>query len=137
MLTLVGCGNKGTNHATKSPSNEEGTEQADQEESKETAEFKSIDIKVDDKEIHLTGNANVSNGALYYEIEDQEGKVLLKEQKFELEEAEGNWSEFAIDIPTEKVEDAGDTAILLMYGKDENGKEMNPNHVPVDMTMMK
>lgn|SRR5699024_1717160 len=135
LLMLVGCGNKGTDHATKSPSNEEGTEQKDEGESQETTEFKAIDVKVDDEEIHIKGNANVSNGVIYYEIEDQEGKTLLKEQEVELDETD-DWSKFSIDISAKKVKDAGDTAILLMYGKDENGKEINTNHVPVDLSLV-
>jgi len=129
-IILTGCGNGDSE-------NSEPTEQK-QEQTTETniaVSFRNIDLTVEDYKYQLTGQAQITDNVFYYTVE--QGKNLLKEEtEIKLDEAVHGWSDFEIigELP-ETVDGHSEPPIISLYGKDENGGKVNPNYIPIDISM--
>lgn len=137
LLVLVGCGNKGKDDAHTMPKDSEKPKIEEQDESttQELAEFKEIDVKIENDEVKMTGKANVSNDNLYYSVQ-QEDKEVYKEKKVVLD-GSSTWVSFSVNISIKEVPDQTGVIVIELYGKDKQGERINPNYIPVDLVQMK
>lgn len=138
MLVLVGCGNRGLEEPHDKQSSAEDPEQEEVEEgnkTKELAEFKEIDIKVENNEVKIKGNANTTNGIVYYAVQ-QEDKEVHEEKKVILDD-KNSWAPFTETFSTKEAPDQEGVVVIELYGKDEQEKRINPNYIPADLAEMK
>ncbi|MFD1415300.1 putative periplasmic lipoprotein [Oceanobacillus jeddahense] len=126
IVLLAGCGNRG----------EEVIEPIAPEEDNETAStvmFQEIDITSDGEQFHIVGQARTDAEAFFYRVE-QDGEPIQEEKTIELEEAApGSFQDFEImETFSEDILEQEEPPIVIMYGKDGDNNEINPNYVPVD-----
>ncbi|MUV36541.1 hypothetical protein JNUCC1_00344 [Lentibacillus sp. JNUCC-1] len=139
-VILAGCGSESdqnteqtTDNQAKQEVNEELNEGSNETKNEETAmdiAFKNIDIKIHDKKnVRIKGEAKSSNEKAYYQILHKD--VLVEETKIELEGED--WTSFTIEttLPQDVIE-TEEVPVLMIYGKTESGKEVNPNYFGID-----
>ncbi|MEC5423636.1 hypothetical protein QGM71_09045 [Virgibacillus sp. C22-A2] len=141
VLLLSACTNNQNETETETETDsasEANTESEESAEAEETASvnFRNVEVNVDGNQVIMTGEANATEGAIYYTLELEED-LLIEEEKVTLEEGSSVWSTFEIKmtLPVEASESA-DTFIATLYGKNNNGKVVNPNYIPVDLATM-
>lgn len=126
LAVLTACGS--------SAEENEDAENNGQQQSEETVSviFRHIDLKVEDHEYVLTGEVQ-SMTEVYYTIE-QEGEVLQEEERLELEDST-EWTSFEIsgELP-ESVDQSKEPPVIVLYGKNEQGEQINPNYIPIDLS---
>lgn len=129
-LLLAGCGNR----------EEEVIEPADPEDSVETENqttdavmFQEIDVTAEGEQFHIIGQVKTSADVFFYRIE-QGGEIIQEEESVKLEGEDpeafqnfGIMETFSGDILEHE-----EPPIVIMYGKNEDNKEINANFVPID-----
>lgn len=124
VVLLAGCGSQ--QEQVNNPEQVETDDQA-------SVVFRNIDVKVDDDQIHLIGEAKTSEDEIYYDLTQGE-EVLEKETAITLDEGHLSWSGFEMEIPLpEGASDKTDPPIFMLYVKGHNEKAINPNYIPVDI----
>lgn len=97
-----------------------------------SVKFAGIDVFIKRHNIEISGEVQTTEDHFYYKL-DHDGKSLVEETKVDVDEVDGEWYTFELEID---IEDEGltneDVPFLTFYGKD--GDEIiNPNYVPVDL----
>lgn len=120
--------------AACSDSAEQEVKNNDTEESASVS-FRNVDVKTDGNQVHLTGQVSAAEGEFFYKAEQGE-EILIEEKHIEAEGGTHGWSEFSVEITlpdgSAKKEEA---PVVTLYGKNKNGKAINPNYVPIDLNM--
>lgn len=94
------------------------------------AKFQNIDIQTEQNQARIAGDANASGNQFYYQVEQGE-KILMRE---EIVEVDSDWSSFEIIVRiTQEMKESEDVVIVKMYNKDDEGRMVNPNYVPLDL----
>ncbi|WP_152657285.1 hypothetical protein [Oceanobacillus sp. CFH 90083] len=123
---LAGCGNRDGEVI-------EPAVPGDNEQTTSTVMFQEIDITVDGEQFHIIGQVRTDGDAFFYRME-QDGEIIQEEEIVELEEsAPEAFQHFEImETFSENILEQEEPPIIIMYGKDEENNEINPNYVPVD-----
>ncbi|AIF45220.1 hypothetical protein [Virgibacillus sp. SK37] len=119
IALLIGC-------------SEKGPEVKDDEESEEnTVSFRNVDVKVEDGNVRMTGEANTNTNTFYYKLKQNEKTIVDEKSK---KDVNMEWQEFMIEFKLpETIEQDGEPPFLLLYGKNEAGEAINPNYFPLDI----
>ncbi|TRM11891.1 hypothetical protein FH966_09450 [Lentibacillus cibarius] len=97
-------------------------------------QFRKMDVTVNENTVLLTGEAQTAAQKIYFTLE-QGDTTLVEETSIKLQKNSQGWSEFNIDMEiNKKVKNAEEVPIIILYGKTENGKMVNKNHIPVDLS---
>lgn len=129
FIMLTACGNR----------DEEVIEPVDPEQQEiqttESVMFQEMDITTDGEQIHIIGQVKTSGNVFFYRIE-QDNEVIQEEKKVELEAETEAFQRFEImtSLSSDILEQA-EPPFIVMYGKDEDGEEVNPNYVPIDTSI--
>ncbi|UUI01816.1 hypothetical protein NP439_17420 [Oceanobacillus jeddahense] len=126
IVVLAGCGNRGEEVI-------EPTAPDENNETTSTVMFQEIDITTDGEQFHIVGQVRTDGDAFFYRVE-QDGEPIQEEKTIELEEAApGSFQDFEImETFSEDILEQEEPPIVIMYGKDADKNEINPNYVPVD-----
>ncbi|WP_188455277.1 hypothetical protein [Virgibacillus oceani] len=132
-MLLVACGNQDNEDNTNS-------EQKSQESSTETpsdenvsVKFRNLDITTPEKQIAVKGQAAATNDVFYFKLLYGE-EVAVDESEVKLDTNASGWGSFELKIDIPKNDQTKDQIpVLTFYVKDESGKMVNPNYVPVDL----
>lgn len=97
--------------------------------------FRNVDVKTESNQVFLTGEVRATEGEFFYTVE-QGGAELIDENHMEVEEEPHGWSGFSLEItlPDGTAADA-EAPVVTLYGKNKDGKAINPNYVPIDLDM--
>jgi|SRR5690625_6877 len=137
VFLLIGCSstNESKNN-TISEGNKTTEDQEDtQEKSKDSATFHDVRYLLGIEEVIVTGQAKATNGEVYYEVE-QGDETILKEERIELDHKDEDWTKFEFEFDlTKEMENDEDTLVVALYGKDQTGKKINSNYLPIDFNM--
>lgn len=137
VFLLIGCSstNESENNII-SEGNKTTEDQKDtQENSKDSATFHDVRYLLGIEEVTVTGQAKATNGEVYYEVEQGE-ETILNEEKIELDHKDEDWTEFEFEFDlTKEMENDEDTLVVALYGKDQTGKKINSNYLPIDFNM--
>lgn len=121
--------------------NENQTAEQSEEQSEETADspatsFQQLDVTGEGSTIHITGQAKTEADRVYYRFE-QGDDTLVEETPIELGKNAQEWSDFELDVQiTEAIKESEEVPLVILYGKNENGENVNENHVPIDLGML-
>lgn len=119
-FVLVGCNNQQKPTVTAPDTNEA--------EDQIVVAFKNVEVEVEGRQIHLTGEANADNNGIFYQLTQGE-KVLEKETDIILDDGKFD-VKFMLSKDAAEEEEA---PIIMLYGKGSNGDEINPNYIPVNV----
>ncbi|WP_080874995.1 hypothetical protein [Oceanobacillus timonensis] len=126
IVLLAGCGNRG----------EEVIEPAapgENDEAASTVMFQEIDITADGEQFYIVGQAKTDGDAFFYRVEQDE-ETVQEEEMVDLEESDPDaFQQFEImETFSEETLEQEEPPIVVMYGKDADNNEINPNYVPID-----
>ncbi|GIO24439.1 lipoprotein [Oceanobacillus sp. J11TS1] len=129
-VLLAGCGNRG----------EEVIEPADPEsdnvtknQTSDSVVFQEIDVTAEGEQFHIIGQVKTTSDIFFYRIE-QDGEVIQEEESVELEEGEtDSFQNFEImKTFSGDILEHEEPPIVVMYVKDKDNNEINPNYVLID-----
>ena len=136
-VLLIGCSN--TNEINDSHEEVKEDEVAEDQESKEaeedTARFHGMHFRLGIEDVSVTGKAKATNGEIFYVVEQGE-EQLVEETKIPLEDDGDEWTDLEIKFPlTEEMENSEDSLVAIFYGKDDQGEQINPNILPINLNL--
>lgn len=111
----------------------DGIETNQQAEENAEVALNNIDVQTEGLSYDVTGDVQAKENVIYYVLE-HEGDVIEEETEINIEETEG-WGNFEIsgELP-EAVTDSEEPPTLILYGKNEEGEQVNSNFIPIDLT---
>ncbi|MFD1066750.1 hypothetical protein [Oceanobacillus locisalsi] len=126
VMLLAGCGNREEEVIEPSAPGEN-------DEIASTVMFQEIDITADGEQFHIIGQVQTDAEAFFYRVE-QDDETIQEEEMIELEEAESDsFQQFEImESFSEETLNQEEPPVVVMYGKDADNEEINPNYVPID-----
>lgn len=131
LFFIVGCSNGETQEVEQNVAIDDVNEVP---QSDVAVRFAGIDVVTKRQSIHIEGDVQSKESHFYYTLED-EGEVLVEETMVEVEQPGEEWSTFTLEIDIEEMGLINqDVPLLTFYGKDDE-KIINPNYVPVDLTI--
>lgn len=134
-IILVGCSND-NGKETETPETEEADEMIDTED-KVMGNFRNVDIKVENKQAKIKGEAKTTDDVFYYQIK-QGDSMLVEETEVTLDKTHLGWGEFDMELDlTDEMAEHEESPILELYvkGKGNDDTMINPNYIPIDMTL--
>jgi|GEM_PF-2233706 len=130
---LIGCSNDGGKQ-TETPEvgeTKEMTETKDQV----AASFRNVDIKIENEQALIEGEAKSTNDTFYYQIK-QGDSVLAEETEVRLDETNLGWGKFDMELDlTDDMAEHEESPIVMLYVKGKDDTMVNPNYFPIDMTL--
>lgn len=121
ILLISACGNV----------SEEVNDELKQEDI-ESVVFRQIDIVTEEDQVKIEGEMKSWDGNFYYHVLQDEERVI-DEEKYSTEHIDF-WTSFDIEIEKDSITNSlEDVPHIVLYGKDNSGKEINPNYVPIDL----
>lgn len=121
VLLISACGNV----------SEEVNDELKQEDI-ESVVFRQIDIVTEEDQVKIEGEMKSWDGNFYYHVLQDEERVI-DEEKYSTEHIDF-WTSFDIEIEKDSITNSlEDVPHIVLYGKDNSGKEINPNYVPIDL----
>ncbi|WP_164669499.1 hypothetical protein [Virgibacillus doumboii] len=114
---------------------EDASEGSADEESAESSaiQFSNIDVKVNENNIRVTGEAQAADDTFYYKLEQGES-VLVEESKVKLKKKAHGGISFEIKLERNfEASDSEDVPVLTLYDKNGDGEIVNENYVPIDL----
>ena len=130
---LIGCSNDGGKQ-TETPETgktKEMTETKDQV----AASFRNVDIKIENEQAQIEGEAKTTNDTFYYQIK-QGDSVLVEETEITMDETNLGWGKFDMELDlTDETDEHEESPIVMLYVKGKNDTLVNPNYFPIDMTL--
>lgn len=106
--------------------------EAKEEENKESVIFRSIDIVLEGDEVLITGEVNTWDGNLYYHVLAGEEKII--DEALIHTNHINFWWEFDISLSKEELLSLTDgVPHIVLYGKNSSDEDINPNYVPIDL----
>lgn len=128
LSLIVACSHGENNEVSQT----EGNRTENNVESDVSVKFAGIDVFIKRHTIQITGDVQTTEDHFYYKLDNDE-EIIVEETKVEVEQEDGEWNSFEIEID---IEDEGltneDVPFLTFYGKDGD-TIINPNYVPVDL----
>lgn len=118
LLIFTACGNM-------------DEDKANNENDHQSVAFRHIDVVVEEDQVQITGEMNSWDGNFYYHVLQGEEKVI-EEQKVSTDHIDF-WSSFTIDVSKDEINESEEIPHLVLYGKDEQEKQINPNYIPIDL----
>lgn len=116
VVLLVGCSNT-------DGSNSDSTN---------TIDIRNVDVQVEELTASLVADVKTSSDKIFYRVELGE-EVLQNEERIQLN-GHAEWKPFELGVTLpEKVMKVKDAPIFVIYGKSENGEEINPNYIPIEI----
>lgn len=138
-IILVGCGspnasNENTKEGKGSPATEEQQDDVETE-SRAKAQFHGMHFRLGIEDVTVTGKAKATNNEIFYVV-NQGDNPIVEETKITLDEEQEEWTDLEIKFPlTEEMENSDDTLVVGLYGKNDEGKQINPNYLPIDLNL--
>ncbi|WP_217585954.1 hypothetical protein [Lentibacillus saliphilus] len=134
LAMLVGCANGNSSSGDQDTTRKDSEVQDSGENASDSTahiSIKNIDIKiVDKKNVRINGEAQASGDAVFYRVL-HEDDMIVDETKIKLEEDDWNSFHIQITLP-QKVIETDQVPVFMIYGKDANGNEINPNYFGID-----
>lgn len=107
-------------------------ESIEPEEERPAVNFRNLDMEVEDIIFMLTGEVQTTEQTLFYIVMQGE-ETLLGEQAVEIS-SDDEWVSFEIaDELSDEAREGEDSPILTLYGKSNDGQQINPNYIPIDI----
>lgn len=126
MIILAGCASEGEENSNVANENEQAEEEV-------AVTFRNLDMKVDGYTYKLTGEVQTTTD-VFYTVEQGE-TILQEEEQLELEGSYG-WTSFEMkgELP-ESVGESEEPPVVVLYGKSETEEQINPNYIPIDLSL--
>ncbi|HLR41087.1 MAG TPA: hypothetical protein VK091_05380 [Virgibacillus sp.] len=130
---LIGCSNA-SGKQTETPETEE-TKDMTETKDQVAASFRNVDIKVENEQALIEGEAKSTNDTFYYQIK-QGDSVLVEETEVTLDETNLGWGKFDMELDlTDEMAEHEESPIVMLYVKGKDDTMVNPNYFPIDMTL--
>ncbi|WP_101843459.1 BsuPI-related putative proteinase inhibitor [Halobacillus sp. Marseille-P3879] len=112
-------------------SNEEVTEEVEASSNGEEI-FREMTLTGENGEYTVSGEAKVSGGEFFYNVEDGHN-VLIEEETAQVEDVNAEWSAFEINVSLSEddLPESG-SLIMTMFERDGDNQPINMNFVPLD-----
>src|SRR5699024_2313862 len=129
---LIGCSND-SGKQTETPDTGEEKEMTETKD-QVAVSFRNVDIKIEDEQALIKGEAKSTNDTFYYQIQ-QGDTVLVEETEVTLDETHLGWGEFDMELDvTDEMDEHEESPIVVLYVKGNDDTMVNPNYFPIDMT---
>src|SRR5699024_4474543 len=130
---LIGCSNA-SGKQTETPETEE-TKDMTETKDQVAASFRNVDIKVENEQALIEGEAKSTNDTFYYQIKKGDS-VLVEETEVTLDETNLGWGKFDRELElTDDMAEKEKSPIVMLYVKGKEDTMVNPNYFPIDMTL--
>ncbi len=130
---LIGCSNDGGKQ-TETPETGE-TKEMTETKDQVAASFRNVDIKIENEQALIEGEAKSTNDTFYYQIK-QGDSVLAEETEVRLDETNLGWGKFDMELDlTDDMAEHEESPIVMLYVKGKDDTMVNPNYFPIDMTL--
>lgn len=139
IFTIVGCSQpieENSEEQTESESSVVENTESDDKESDVSARFNQLHFRLGVDDIKITGQAKSTNDEVFYRVEHGD-KLLVEETRISLDNQDkDDWSEleFTFDL-TDDMEESDEELFVVFYAKDEEGSEINPNYLSVNLNL--
>lgn len=98
--------------------------------------FRGIHVDVQAKEVVIRGKVKTNQYEFYYEME-QDGKKIVEETAYSVDNPNEEWESFEIMYDTPKeVKENGELVIINIYGKNIHGDKISSNYITVDFSYL-
>jgi len=126
---LAACADEGGQDA----GNGDGAAGGEEEAESAVLVLNSVEVQTEGPAYEVTGEARAADNVFYYVVEHEEN-VIEEETEIHLEETVG-WGTFEIsgELP-DSVTESEEPPTLTLYGKNEEGEEINSNFIPIDLS---